>query len=683
VRIGVKKRGVWLACAVCTVATASKAQEALPEVVITAPGGDPFQTTTDVSSGEIERGASSSLADLMAGKPGLAASTFAPGASRPVIRGLGEYRVRVQENGVGVHDASDFSPDHGVPIDPVATERIEVIRGPATLRYGSQAIGGVVSATNNRIPETLPPDGFTARFKGATTSVDKGYDSGVVLDAGRDRFAVHLDAFTRKADDYRIPGGRQLNSRLRTNGQAAGGSYIFDGGYAGVSIAHVSSLYHIPGLEDAQQNTRIDMRQTKIASKGELRAPFSGIDAIRYTLGASDYIHKELGIGIDGVDRDHNTIKNKEEEGRIEFDHAPVTTALGPLTGNFGTQFAHRQLGTSGDLGGLLAPTNTWSFAAYAFQQLALTETLKLQAAGRYEAVSVSGLAPTFPANFLPPPATFTQTDAKRNFAPKSASFGLLKFLPWDMTGTLTAQYVQRAPAAPELYSRGSDDASGTFVIGNPNLKTETAQSVELGLKRTSGGVRFEANAYYTRYQDFIFKALTGNRCFDEFATCGATGPLLQVVYGQRDAAFRGGEFSTQIDLTPPGDGVFGVEAQFDAVRATFADGSNVPRIAPLRVGGGLWWRNAEWKARVNLLHAFGQNDLGQNETPTPGYNLLRADLSRTQPLSRTESGFREITYGIAGDNLLDENIRNHVSFKKDEVLQPGRNVRLFASLRF
>lgn len=690
-----------LACVAAGLAVAETAgaQETLPEIAVSAPAeaaaGDglqrgplnitdtTFQSATSITGREIERSSAASLADLLSTLPGVSSSTFAPGASRPNIRGLDDYRVRVQENGIGSQDASDFSQDHQVPIDPLGADKVEVIRGPATLRYGSQAIGGVVSATNNRIPDALTPGGFSARFKGGASSVDSGLDGAVSLDASGDNVAIHADTYARRAGDYRIPGGVQANTRLHSEGQSVGGSYIFDGGYVGTAIQHITSLYHIPGVADAQANTRIDLEQTKWTSKGEWRAPTDGIDAVRFTFGASDYKHNELGIGAGGIDGAQNTIKNRELEGRFEIDHAAVATPLGALTGTWGAQIGHRELGTVGSLGGLLSPTKTDTAAIFAFEQIQFSDTLRLQAAGRIENHLVKGLAPSFPGDFLPPPNSFSEEPGRRSFAPKSASVGLLKNLPWDMVATLTAQHVQRAPAAPELYSRGSDSASGTFVIGNPNLKIETAQTAEIGLKRAQGQLRFESSLYYTYYKDFIFKQVTGNFCTDTFATCGATGPLIQVAYGQRDATFRGAELAAQLDITPFGDGMFGIDGQYDIVRATFTDGTSVPRIAPMRLGGGVWWRNAEWYARIGLLHAFTQNDVAINETPTDGYNLLRAEVSYTHAFSRSDSGPREITVGLAGDNLLNEDIRNHISFKKAEVLQPGLGVRLFTNVRF
>lgn len=673
----------------------AEAQEVLPEIVVSAPAdraarpgptgivGNTFQSTTQLSGADLQRATAASLADLISTQPGIASSTFAPGASRPNIRGLDDYRVRVQENGIGSQDASDFSQDHAVPIDPLAADKVEVIRGPATLRYGNQAIGGVVSASNNRIPETLVPNNFSARFKGALSSVDRGIDGATSIDASGQNIAVHADAYGRDAGDYRIPGGAQANSFVKSQGASAGASYIFDGGYVGTAIQHVRSLYGIPGIIDAKDKTRIDLTQTKITTKGEWRAPTIGIEAIRFAAGASDYKHDEIGIGSNGIDGVQNTIKNRELEGRIELDHSAIATPLGVLTGTFGTQFGYRELGTFGSLGGLLAPTRTNTAAAFLFEQLQLTDTLKLQAAGRVENALVKGLAPTFPADFLPPPDTFSEESARRSFTPKSVSVGLLKDLPSDLVTTFNLARVQRAPAAPELFSRGSDDASGTFVIGNPNLKIETAETAEIGLKRAKGQVRFETSLYYTRYLDFIFKQVTGNRCVDGFATCGATGPLIQVAYGQRDATFKGAELAVQVDVSPLGDGMFGVDGQFDTVRATFTDGTNVPRIPPMRVGGGVWWRSAEWYARVGLLHAFAQTDVSLNETPTDGYNLLKAELSYTHLFERTDFGLREITLGVVGDNLLNEDVRNHISFKKAEVLQPGLGVRLFTTMRF
>ena len=679
-----------------------------------------FATVTVVTREELQRSPGGTLGDVLFAKPGITGSSFAPGAaSRPIVRGLDTYRVRIQENGIGASGVSELGEDHAVPLDPLAAERIEVVRGPATLRFGSQAIGGVVNATNNRIPDALPcpPQaqlrsyGMPAKAmgpaamagpclryetRGAGTTVDNGLDGAVMLDAGAGNFAFHADAFGRRGDDYRIPrypylpprdqtlpfNGRQPNSSMRADGQSVGGSYIFDQGFVGVAVTRNASFYRVPGLESTETNTRIDMNQTKVTSRGEYRPQASGIEAIRFWLGHTDYKHDELANegGFDGVQQ---TFTNKEQEGRIEVQLTPFDLRFATLTTALGVQGMHQRLTAPGVEGGLFDPNRTTTVAAFLFNEFRFSETLRAQVSGRIEQTNVKGAVPDLLVNPL------VNIERDRRFTPKSAAAGLLQDLPLGLVGSVTAQYVERAPRAPELLSRGVHEATETFDIGNPNLKIEAAKTVEIGIRRPRGQFRFEATAYYTRFSNFIFRNLTGETCDATVDTCtgapffGAGGELNQAIYSQRDATFRGGEFQSQLDVAPLGNGMFGIENQFDVVRATFTDGTNVPRIPPVRVGGGVYWRDAHWLARVNLLHAFSQNNVSAvGETPTDGYNLLKAELVYTTPLRPNDFGARFLTVGIAGNNLLNDDIRNHVSYKKDEVLMPGRGVRFFATLK-
>jgi iron complex outermembrane receptor protein len=276
-------------------------------------------------------------------------------------------------------------------------------------------------------------------------------------------------------------------------------------------------------------------------------------------------------------------------------------------------------------------------------------------------------------------------------FTPKSAAVGLLQDLPWNMVASITAQHVERAPKPAELFSRGAHDATATFDIGNPNLKIEKADSIEVGLRRANAPVRFELTAYYTKFTGFIFRNLTGSTC-DSQACVAPDDPnpleLNQARYEQRDATFRGGEFQTQIDVLPLWMGMFGVEAQADVVRATFKDGTNVPRIPPVRAGGGVFWRDDNWLVRTNLIHAWAQTDVEVTptftETPTAGYNLLKAEVSyRWRNRNPKSTELSEWAMGIVGDNLLNDDIRNSVSYTKDEVLMPGRGVKFFANVKY
>jgi iron complex outermembrane recepter protein len=691
---------------------------------------DQFATVTVVPNEEIRREGGATLGDLLFSKPGITGSSFAPGASsRPIIRGLDVNRVGIVENGVAGGGASDLGEDHFVPIDPLVTNQVEVIRGPAALRYGSTSIGGVVSATDNRIPDALPscaaapfqtyglpakaplanvqsPPCVTAETRTAVTSVNRGVEGAVLLDAGAGNFAIHADGFGRTGGDYSIPSypylfvpgkpfdGRQPNSAAQMDGGSIGGSYIFNGGFIGAAITQNDALYHIPGVDGADHHTRIDAHQTKFTAKGEYRPDAAAIDAIRFWAGATDYKHNEIGLldpndpTTDGV---RQTFTNREQEGRLEVQLMPFNARFATVTTAFGLQAGHQRLtAPSPDdpgalFNGLFSPNDNTRVAGYTFNEFAFSESTKAQIAGRIEHVDLHGSMPNFPADFLPDGNPQFSIARNPSFTPKSGSVGLLQNLPYDLVGSITAQYVERAPKPAELFSRGPHDATGTFDIGNPNLTIETARSIEIGLRRATGPLRFEATAYYTRFTNFIFRRLTGVLCGSDFDSCGTPdADLKQAVYSQRDAIFRGGEFQSQLDVAQLFGGTWGIENQFDVVRATFTDGTNVPRIPPVRVGGGLFWRDANWLMRVNFLHAFAQNDVAVvAETPTPGYNLLKAEVSYKTKLDPTYFGAREMFIGIVGDNLLNENIRNSVSYTKDEVLLPGLGVRAFANLKF
>lgn len=693
---------------------------------------DQFATVTVVPNEEIRRSGGATLGDLLFSKPGITGSSFAPGASsRPIIRGLDVNRVGIVENGTGAGGASDLGEDHFVPIDPLTTNQVEVVRGPAALRYGSTSIGGVVSATNNRIPDAMPTCP-AAPFKSyglpvkapladvpsqacvnvetrtAVSSVDRGVEGGILLDAGGNNVAVHADAYGRKAGDYSIPSypylfdqtrpvnGRQPNSSAQTDGGSIGASYFFHGGFIGAAVTQNDALYHIPGIDGSDHQTRIDARQTKFTAKGEYRPDAAAIDAVRFWAGATDYKHNEIGLAdpadlsTDGV---RQTFTNKEQEARVEVQMAPFNARFAAVTTAFGLQAGHQELtATSPDnpgtlFNGLWDPNNNTRVAGYIFNEFKFSDATKAQIAGRIEHVDLHGSMPNFPADFLPDGNPQTAVGRNPSYTPKSGSIGLIQNLPGDLVGSITAQYVERAPKPAELFSRGAHDATATFDIGNPNLTLETAKSVEIGLRKATGPFRFEATAFYTRFDNFIFRRLTGVMCGSDFDSCGNGDPNnegRQAVYSQRDATFRGGEFQSQLDIGPLNGGIWGIEDQFDIVRATFTDGSNVPRIPPVRVGGGLYWRDANWFMRVNLLHAFAQNDIAViGETPTAGYNLLKAEITYKTKLDPSWIGAREMTIGLVGNNLLNENIRNSVSYTKDEVLMPGIGVRAFANLKF
>jgi iron complex outermembrane recepter protein len=659
------------------------AEPAPPATSSQIPAEPSFVAETVMTGTELAAQPYAQLGDALGEKPGIAATAFAPGASRPIIRGLSGFRVGITENGISTGDVSALSDDHAIPVDPNSARQVEVVRGPATLRYGSQAIGGVVNSINNRIPEAIPPKGYSAETQGGLSSVDSGRNGSALVEAGAGNWVMHADAFKRISEDYAIPGGTQPNTSVNSEGYALGGSYVFKDGFLGVAFTSFDSTYFIPGIAAAEEKNHIVLNQTKVMSKGEWRLNDMGLEAIRFSFGASDYKHDEVnGLGAAAVIG--STFLNKLYEARIEAQLQPIQTGLGELRGAIGTQGYDRRLSAAGEDGILLPPAHTQSIAAFIFEELQLSKKLRFQAAARVENDNVDGTASTFPPSFLPPPDNPTVTPSTRNFLPISGSIGFLYDLPLGVVARLTGQHVERAPDATELFYKGPHDSTQTFEIGTPGLIIEQGNTAEVGFKRAKGDFRFDVSAYYTDFKNFIFKRFTGAKCDTDFASCaiGGTGPLDQIIYSQKDATFIGAEVLAEQDIGRIWRGVWGIEGQYDFVHATFSDGTFVPKMPPHRLGGGIYYRDTNWFARLFLLHAFAQNEFAAFDTPTPGYNLLNGEVRYTFKLDQPGSVVPEMTVGIRGENLLNDDIRLSTSFKKDEVLQPGTNVRLFGIVK-
>jgi len=622
-------------------------------------------TVTTIQRNDIIEAGAATLGNLLANEPGISESSFAAGASRPIIRGLDNFRVRVQENGIGSHDASALSEDHGVAIDPLSATRIEVVRGPAVLRYGSEAIGGVVNVINNRIPDHAPDGGFESEGLAMYSTADDGWQAGGIADFGGNGFAGHIDAYVRDADDYETTNGVQDNTYLTQAGGSFGGSALFADGYLGASVSFFQSEYGIPA---AEEEIFIEMDQVRFQVAGEIDDPLPGISRAVFSSGFSDYTHDEVALETGEIG---STFDNEELEGRAEFTHRQI----GPFIGAFGLQGRSRDLSASGEGGELLAPSETHSIGGFLFEETDFGETATLQIAARIEHVQIDG------TGFLPFGPMGTEFEAMRDFTPVSGSAGLIFDLGNDVYLSGTGQIVQRAPDVLELFAKGPHESTETFEIGDPNLDVETARSFEVTLERTEGSVRFEAAAYYTSFRDFIFKDFTGIECGEEFDTCGIEDELRQVAYAQDDATFHGFEASAQWDAVEfANGGVLTIDARADYVRAELDDDGNVPRIPPFRIGGGLTYEDDRFTAGGDVTFVGEQDDLGAFESETGGYTDVSARFIYRFEMPNTGSPFE---VGLTASNLLDEDARNHVSFKKDDVLLPGRSVRLFARVQF
>jgi len=651
--------GVLLASA--SQAGAQDLGHSVSEVVITASplAGDPDRFATiveQVSRDQVLSNGGASLADALRNVPGVAGTGFAAGASRPVIRGMDAQRVKLAENGLSSSDVSDVGPDHGVPIDPLAAQQIEVVRGAATLRYGSQAIGGVVNVINNRIP-LKPIDGVEGE---ATTAYSTGASTGegtVSLDAGQGPFAVHLDGFGRRASDYETPDGVQPNSFFRGNGYSGGASYFFgDDSRVGASGTHYEARYGIPS-----DDTFIRMKQDKGAFGGSFKFGQGVLQRVNVDAGYADYTHSEIDPEGNQV---LSTFNNKEWDGRMEA----LFGATGPLSASaLGVQFQDRKFSALGEGADYLLPTHTQSAAAFAFVE-APVGALQFQGAARVEHIQIDGT-----------PATGIETS--RDYTPFSVSAGFTYDASDALRLGLTAASAARAPAQTELFARGPHDGPATFETGDPDLKIERANSLEATARYKLGSEgRIEASVWGAHFDNYIYGALTGRMC-DEDGVCeaGGAGELKELNYGQRDANFWGVEAKAFFPLTSVAGGKLSGQVLGDYVRAKFTGGGgDVPRIQPGRFGGGLDWANDSIDASFLVLAVSAQDHVGVADMATDGYTSVDAQV-RWKPF-KAKPGIELL---LVGHNLADETIRNATALNKDSVVMPGRDVRLVLSAKF
>ena len=607
-----------------------------------------------IDAEDILRRGGASIADALSHVPGISATGFATGASRPIIRGMDATRVRILEDGTSSSDVSDIGPDHGIPIDPLAARSIEVVRGAGTLRYGSQAIGGVVNILNNRVPTALPDKPLSAELDGTYGTVSDLYQGAALVDASVGNLALHADGFGRHAGDYDTPLGVQQNSFFRGYGGALGGSYFFgtnNDSHVGAAITQYDAKYGIPS-----DTTFIDMRQTKVMTRSSFALGTGLLQRLNVDGSYADYTHdeKEPDGTID------TTFRNKEYNARAEL----LLNRIGFVDNSaLGFEYQHRDFSAIGEDSSYLFPSTQESFAGYLFTDTQLADRLHLEASGRVEHVRLSG---------TPASGTFVTPD----YTPLSGAIGALYEVSPAIKLGATFSSTGRAPALTELFARGGHDGPNTFETGDPNLKIERANSLEGTLRVRSGGFRFDGSIYSSWFHNYIYGDLTGRVCDDD-GTCaiGGDGDLRELNYRQQGAHFRGLEGEASYDLVRTGHGVYRFNLLGDYTRATLDDGSNVPRIPPYRLGGGLNWQGDKLDAGFNLIYAGRQDKYGAFDTPTPSYVALDGQLAL-----RPFASHPNVELAIVGQNLTNDVQRLATALNKDEVVMPGR--RLMATLK-
>ena len=603
------------------------------DIIVTAlPFGAETPTIVSrVGRDTIQESGGSSIADALANVPGVSSSGFAPGASRPVIRGQDATRVRVLEDGGSSSDVSDIGPDHGLPIDPLSARSIEIVRGAATLRYGSQAIGGVVNILNNRVPLTLATHPVSGEITGAFDSVSDTGEGTALMDLSSGNLAAHADGFYRNAGDYDTPLGRQQNSFFHGYGLSAGASYFPGGGASriGVAVTRYDAQYGIPS-----DDTFIDMRQTKFLLRSSFALGSGALRTLNVDGTYGDYTHDEVDPNGASGPTILSTFRNKEVDGHAEL----VFGQLGPIHDTaLGVEVQHRDFSALGDDSTYLFPTTTDTQAAYLFTDTPIGARLHVQASGRVEHVRVTGT-----------PATDAFTT--RDFTPISGAIGVLYDLNHALHVGFTTSTTGRAPAITELFARGGHDGPNTFETGDPDLRIERAKSLEATLRINSGGLGFEGSLYSSWFDNYVYGQLTGLTCSDA-GVCGVDGgDLRQLNYRQEGAWFRGAEAEAHYDLFSRDETRLTLKALADYTRATLDDGNNVPRIPPYRVGGGVNFTSTRFDAGVLLIHAGRQDKFGAFEDATPGYNQLTAQAA-VRPFTR----YPGVQLAVVGQNLTDD----------------------------
>lgn len=627
---------------------------------------DELAVTVDrVDRDELLVNLGSTLGETIDHIPGITTTGFAAGASRPVIRGQDAYRTEVLEDGLRTQDVSRESPDHAVPVNPLVAKRVEVVRGPATLRYGGGASAGVVNVITDRVPDALDPDGLSGELFGGIGLVANERDLAAQLEGSRGDLAFHVDGVFRRANDYSIPNDDRPRIQSGTRTEAwmgsAGGAWIGDRGRFGASYTRIENEY---GLPNADESVEIDMHADRFRFEGDAFDPAPGVREIRVRGVYTDYEHDEIADGAVG-----QTYRNEEFDGRLELLHEPVAG----FTGAVGLHGQHRDFRGEGEAAEFLSPTESRAVALYVFEERALGETLHLESGFRVEHTRVQGI---------------DAADVNRDlhFTALSGALGFVH-TPRDwLTIGLNGSVNQRAPSQVELLARGAHEATSTFELGDEDLDPETSFTGDFRIQLANDRGRIEWTSFVTRYDGYVFGARTGVFRDEGGAVVAPTDPeaLAEVLYTDRGALFYGFEVAGDLDLVTLDCGTFGLDGRFDYVRARLTSngtgGSNdAPRITPIRWGAGVFFRGTSTDARVGFVRTEAQEETGDFETATNGFTYLNASFSYALDLGRD----LPLEFRVSARNLTDVRGRNHVAFNKDDVVLPGRNVRFALRARF
>ena len=620
------------------------------------------QVSRSLSGNALRRDLGGTLAKTLEAIPGLSSRTMGSAPARPVVRGLGGERVLILQDGARTGDVSSQSSDHAVTVDPSAAEKIEIARGPAALKYGGNAVGGVINVVRRQIATALPDQLHgTASLQGET--VNNGGFASLQASLPLGSFALHVDGNIRSARNLQTADGELINSGLLSTSDAIGISYIRPWGYAGGSFSAHFSQYGIPpdptgGHPDGVD---IDLRKYQMDAKSEVFFEQSFIRRLESNLSYKNYFHREF-----------------ESSGVIG-------TEFGVLTTNASIDARHGESGLlqSGNMGlwaevkdyavqGANTPdSKAYSLAAYLVEEKDIGP-VRMEAGARLELISAVPRETN--------PNSRIGNIRKRNFAGLASSVSAVYDFGSGFFTGLSLLHSYRAPSQEELYSEGPHLASYSYEIGNPDLEAERGLSKELFVRYRGDRFRADLSLYRNDFSNYIYPRNTG-RPSVRFPT------LNEYQFTGNDALFYGFEFSSELALGRRWAVTAGASYTLARREVTLAeqqtsgdsrDTRPLPMIPPLKSNLSLKYASGGFEAGTRARLASSQNRTGEFETPTDGYAIF--DLFGQY---RFQSGQLLHTISVRAENLFDTSYRSHLSRIKELMPEPGRNVSLLYRVYF
>lgn len=654
---------------------AAVAEDMMEEIVVTAnPLGraadDLTQPALILDEEELLKKSANSIGETLANELGMSTTYFGPVAGRPIIRGQDGPRVAVLDGGLSTMDAADISPDHAVPLEPLFAERIEILRGPATLLYGSSAAGGVVNVIDSRIPETRPEQPLSGAMELRGDSASEELAAAARLDGAAGALAWHVDGFKRDSGNIEIPGfatsdpaeraddevkGRVINSDGEAEGYAGGLSWIGEQGFVGAAVSRYETTYGLPGPEEGEEEgvdvdtpliaagPFIELEQTRVDVHGALEFA-SVLESLRFKVAHNDYQHQE----IEPTGEVATTFENDAWEGRIEVVHAPVAG----LRGSIGVQLSDRAFSAVG-AEAFVPATDSQSYGVFLLEELAFESGL-IDFGFRVETTEHK------PDGGL---ARYDETAL-------SAAIGL----NWDFADeydfTANLSRSERNLGLEELYANGAHLATGLFEIGllangGDSSDQEVASNLDIAVHHHGEALDWHVGVFYNDIANYVFRV----------ATKEEEDGLPVTPYQQADGEFYGIEAELILALAGP-DAGWNLRLFSDYVRGK-TKGEDLPRIQPLRVGAELGYASDSWSAGIEAVYHAEQKDISSFQTRD--FTMLNANLV----LHLQTQGPLVWDVFMRGTNLLDEDARRSTSFRAAFVPLPGASLHAGIRARF